>query len=57
MKFMFAALVLLGLLAEAGYAGELYQDQGYRLVGGVNHFYRISGEGETFIVLHGGPGM
>ena len=57
MKFMFAALLLLGPVVEAGHASELYQDQGYKLVNGVNHFYRISGEGETFIVLHGGPGM
>lgn len=57
MKFMFAALLLLRLIAEAGHAGEPYQDQGYKLVNGVSHFYRISGEGETFLVLHGGPGM
>ncbi len=30
---------------------------GYKLVNGVNHFYRIMGQGEPFVMLHGGPGM
>jgi proline iminopeptidase len=30
---------------------------GYATVNGVSHFYRMIGEGEPFVVLHGGPGM
>ncbi len=32
-------------------------EEGYKNVNGVNHFYKIVGEGEPFILLHGGPGM
>lgn len=38
-------------------ADNLYQEQGYKTVNGVDHFYRIIGDGEPFVVLHGGPGM
>ena len=31
--------------------------EGYVTVNGVAHFYRTIGEGEPFVVLHGGPGM
>jgi proline iminopeptidase len=31
--------------------------EGYAQVNGVSHFYRMIGEGEPFVVLHGGPGM
>jgi proline iminopeptidase len=31
--------------------------EGYVMVNGVNHFFRSTGHGEPFIVLHGGPGM
>jgi proline iminopeptidase len=31
--------------------------EGYAEVNGVSHFYRMIGEGEPFVVLHGGPGM
>ena len=30
---------------------------GYATVNRVRHFYRMVGEGEPFVVLHGGPGM
>ncbi|MCW8850314.1 MAG: alpha/beta fold hydrolase [Melioribacteraceae bacterium] len=30
--------------------------EGYKKVNGVNHFYKIVGEGEAFVLLHGGPG-
>jgi len=36
---------------------ELFQEEGYKTVNGVAHFYRIIGTGEPFIFLHGGPGM
>lgn len=32
-------------------------EKGYKKVNGVNHFYKIVGQGEPFLVLHGGPGM
>jgi hypothetical protein len=31
--------------------------EGYVMVNGVSHFFRSTGYGEPFIVLHGGPGM
>jgi len=36
---------------------DLFQEAGYKTVNGVAHYYRIMGEGEPFIFLHGGPGM
>jgi proline iminopeptidase len=30
--------------------------EGYKKVNGVNHFYKIVGKGEAFVLLHGGPG-
>lgn len=36
---------------------ELFQDAGYKTANDVPHFYRIIGQGEPFIFLHGGPGM
>jgi len=57
MRILLASLFLLSLHMDVVRADELVQKQGYFLVNGVNHFYRISGEGEPFVVLHGGPGM
>lgn len=31
--------------------------EGYATVNGVRHFYRMIGQGEPFVLLHGGPGM
>lgn len=54
-------LVVLSLFIVAGAATcvleELPVEQGYKHINGVDHFYRIVGEGEPFVVLHGGPGM
>lgn len=36
---------------------DLFQEEGYKSVNGIAHFYRIIGEGESFVFLHGGPGM
>jgi proline iminopeptidase len=33
------------------------QREGYATVNGVAHFYTMIGDGEPFVVLHGGPGM
>lgn len=53
------AVVLLALVsgASAVDADNLYREDGYKLVNGVDHFFRMVGEGEPFVVLHGGPGM
>lgn len=50
-------LLLIGLIFTSCSFDELYLEEGYKKVNGVNHFYKIAGEGEPFIVLHGGPGM
>lgn len=36
---------------------ELFHETGYKTVNGIAHFYRIIGQGEPFLFLHGGPGM
>lgn len=36
---------------------KLFHKKGYKKINGIDHFYRIIGEGEPFIFLHGGPGM
>lgn len=36
---------------------DLFTEEGYKTVNGIPHFYRIIGEGEPFVFLHGGPGM
>ena len=36
---------------------DLFHEEGYKTVNGIPHFYRIIGEGEPFVFLHGGPGM
>ena len=49
-------LLILAMLAIASpcLAGEV---EGYLPVDGVDLYYRIVGEGEPFVLLHGGPGM
>jgi len=36
---------------------DLFHEEGYRQVNGISHFYRVLGQGEPFVFLHGGPGM
>ena len=36
---------------------ELFHEQGYKRIDGIDHFCRIVGTGEPFVFLHGGPGM
>ncbi len=36
---------------------NIFHETGYKKANGIDHFYRIIGEGEPFIFLHGGPGM
>ena len=57
-KLMIVAfsLVMFGSTATC-FSAELRTEQGYKNVNGVDHFYRIVGDGEPFVVIHGGPGM
>ena len=36
---------------------DLFHEEGYKTANDMPHFYRIIGQGEPFIFLHGGPGM
>ena len=44
-------------MSEQGLAEAPSGVSGRVEVNGVSHFYRMLGEGEPFVVLHGGPGM
>lgn len=55
-KSMFFVLAFI-ISAAPCFSGDLYQEEGYKHVNGVDHFYRIVGKGEPFVLLHGGPGM
>lgn len=44
-------------LFSMAFADEPVMNDGVTLINGVNQYYRVVGEGEPFIVLHGGPGM
>jgi len=57
MKVQTLLILLLSLLLLKCSTKELYHEEGFKEVNGVNHFYKILGEGEPFILLHGGPGM
>ena len=58
MKRIFAIQILIGcfLVAQCK-PSNLYVEEGYKYVNGVNHYYKVPGQGEPFILLHGGPGM
>ncbi len=57
MKIQIFILVITCCLFSSCNSKELYKEEGYKNVNGVNHFYKIVGKGEPFILLHGGPGM
>jgi len=57
MKVLTIVLVAILIGAACCLGSEQYTEEGYKQVNGVAHFYRIVGEGEPFILLHGGPGM
>jgi len=52
-----APYLFLILLFTSCNSGKLFYEEGYKNVNGVSHFYKIVGEGESFILLHGGPSM
>jgi proline iminopeptidase len=55
MKTKLTAL-LIGFFLWGCDSGTIEIEEGYKKLNGVNHFYKSVGEGETFILLHGGPG-
>lgn len=50
-------ITIASLSACAGTGDQLFLEDGYKSVNGVDHYYKILGQGEPFILLHGGPGM
>lgn len=57
MKFRLLIFILLGFfICGCNIGKKADYAEGYKNVNGVNHFYKIVGQGETFILLHGGPG-
>lgn len=57
MKTILTASLLIGLFLWGCDSGNIEIEEGYKNVNGVDHFYKIAGKGEPFIMLHGGPGM
>ena len=57
MKTKLTVFILIGFFLCTCDSGNIEIEEGYKKVNGVNHFYKIAGNGEPFIVLHGGPGM
>jgi proline iminopeptidase len=56
-KFSLIILLLAGAILFSCNPQKENVEEGYKKVNGVNHFYKIVGQGEPFILLHGGPGM
>jgi proline iminopeptidase len=53
-----AGSALLGrCVPESVISSDPRRSEGYATVNGVSHFFRTVGQGEPFVVLHGGPGM
>ena len=57
MKTILTAFLLIGVFMWGCDSGNIKIEEGYKEVNGVSHFYKIVGEGEPYIMLHGGPGM
>lgn len=56
-RFVSATMFILLLAMTSSCSQNLYEEEGYKHVNGIDHFFRIVGEGEPYVVLHGGPGM
>ena len=56
-KTILTISLLIGFFLFGCDSGNIEIEEGYKKVNGVNHFYKIVGKGEPFILLHGGPGM
>ena len=48
---------MLCLLPSESYGSDDGYEEGFKLVNGVEHYYKIVGQGETYLLVHGGPGM
>lgn len=57
MKSIVTQSLLFGFILFGCNSGNIKIEEGFKKVNGVNHFYKIIGKGEPFILLHGGPGM
>jgi len=57
MKIVTLLVTALILMNSVVFADEPVMNEGVEQINGVNQYYRIIGEGEPFVVLHGGPGM
>lgn len=57
MKIIWTISLITGFFLCGCESGNIVIEEGYKKVNGVNHFYKIVGKGEPFILLHGGPGM
>jgi len=58
-KFVVLLCVWLILVASAAGGGSMEPEinEGCAVINGAEHYYRIIGDGEPLIVLHGGPGL
>jgi len=56
MKIKLIIFMLIGFFYCGCNTGKVELEEGYKKVNGVNHFYKIVGKGEAFVLLHGGPG-
>ncbi len=50
-------ICILGVFMVQCNSDRLMTEDGFKEVNGVKHYYKIVGEGEPYIILHGGPGM
>ena len=57
MKRNLIALIVLGVFLAQCNSDQLRVEEGYKEINGVSHYYKLVGEGEPYIILHGGPGM
>ena len=57
MKFKLLIFLVIGSIIYSCNPKANGVEKGFKKVNGVNHFYKIIGQGEPFILLHGGPGM
>jgi len=57
MKIIWSITLIMGILLSGCNSGNPVVEEGFKKVNGVNHFYKIVGDGEPYIMLHGGPGM
>ncbi len=57
MKIKILLLIIISFIIASCSNDSIFIEEGYKDINGVNHYYKIVGEGEPYILLHGGPGM